>query len=72
MKFPVEKCECGLDLATATPTRVKRGAGPNGEPVGGCPNCWRTYYLVEKKKPRGKGGRFVKVKPPKSAPKEES
>jgi outer membrane biosynthesis protein TonB len=47
MKFPVDKCECGLDLTTAIPTRVIRGKGPNDEPVGGCPNCWRTYLMVE-------------------------
>lgn len=51
MKFPVDKCECGLDLTTATPVRVMLGQGPNDEPIGGCPNCWRTYFMVVKKKP---------------------
>ena len=47
MKFPVEQCECGLDLTTAKPVRVRLGMGPNDEPVGGCPDCWRTYFMVE-------------------------
>ena len=51
MKFPVEQCECGLDLTTAKPVRVRLGMGPNDEPVGGCPNCWRTYFMVEEPEP---------------------
>lgn len=53
MKFPVNECECGQDLTKVAPVRKKIGVGPNGESIGGCPNCWRTYYLVEDA-PKGK------------------
>lgn len=47
MKYPVDKCECGLDLTTATPVRIILGKGPNGEPIANCPDCCRTHAMIE-------------------------
>lgn len=43
MKFPVEKCECGLDLTTV-PARIEHI--DNTKSIGECPDCGRTYFMV--------------------------
>ena len=71
MKFPVEKCECGLDLTTATPTRVR--AIDEETVIGGCPNCWRTYLLEpEPAPPRARGRRVAPVEEPEAPPEEKA
>ncbi len=50
MKFPVKKCECGLDLTEAVPVRVVRKLDQETDAVviyGDCPECHHTYKLTE-------------------------
>lgn len=44
MKFPVDKCQCDLDLTTAEPVRVREIS--EEEVIGGCPNCGQPYLMV--------------------------
>lgn len=44
MKFPADKCKCGLDLTTAEPIHV--WAVSEEEVIGGCPNCGQPYRMV--------------------------
>lgn len=44
MKFPVGKCECGLDLTTPVPARIEHI--DNTKSIGECPHCGRTYFMV--------------------------
>ncbi|MBA7659286.1 hypothetical protein ES703_67263 [subsurface metagenome] len=45
MKFPVDKCDCGLDLTTAEPAEVHNF--DNGVAIGTCPLCGRPHYMTE-------------------------
>lgn len=45
MKFPVDKCDCGLDLTTAEPAEVNNF--DNGVAMGTCPSCGRPYLMTE-------------------------
>lgn len=44
MKFPVDKCKCGLDLTTAEPVYV--WAVSKEEVTGNCPSCGQPYRMV--------------------------
>ncbi|GAI34668.1 unnamed protein product, partial [marine sediment metagenome] len=44
VKFPADKCKCGLDLTTAEPVRVREVS--EEEVIGGCPNCGQPYRMV--------------------------
>lgn len=75
IKFKEKVCECGLDLTTAEPVKVRGGMPVGNELVtlGECPKCHTNRIMVEPKPvvvpepepelPRARSGRRKASKP---------